>query len=109
MTFTKFSHICTVFRKTYRLERNQLSQIHGISRSNTKMIMEIKKNKRVLLKNVELDWLQIWMMAPSIDVKVEMTEIHSSLNYNFFVLKHPCRIHQLTCLLYCVSNVQMIK
>ena len=31
--------------------------------------MEIKKKKRVLLENVVFDWLQIWTMVSSLDVK----------------------------------------
>ena len=31
--------------------------------------MEIKKNKRVLLIDGASDWLQIWMAAPSLDIK----------------------------------------
>ena len=34
-----------------------------------KTLMEIKKKKRILLKDKMSDWFQIWMMASSLDVK----------------------------------------
>ena len=43
--------------------------MHGNSRSNMKMLMEIKKKKCVLLEDELSDWLQIWMMASSLDIK----------------------------------------
>ena len=41
----------------------------GNSCSSTKTLMEIKKKKRVLLKDKASDWLQVWMATSSLDVK----------------------------------------
>ena len=50
-------------------KKNQLSRMRVNHRSSMKMLTEIKKKKRVLLEDKASNWLQIWMMASSPDVK----------------------------------------
>ena len=59
----------TIFRKTNWLERNQLSHTRGSSRSSSKMLMEIKKKKSVLLGRRRIGLASNWMVASSLDLK----------------------------------------
>ena len=59
----------TVFEKTNWLRENQLLRMHRNSLIRTKILMEIKKKKHVLLEDEASDWHQIWMAASLLDVK----------------------------------------
>ena len=60
----------TVFRKANQLARKLIiAYTRGNNRQARKDANEIKKNKRVILGDEASDWLQIWTVSSSLDVK----------------------------------------
>ena len=58
----------TVFRKVNWSARKSINT-YARKICSTKTLMEIKKKKSVLLVDGASDWLQLWTVASSLDVK----------------------------------------